>query len=133
LIRIIANAKERKKKQEVKQLNIKSSPKRNTHTHTHTQNTHKTHRDRGEERKGQTKKNRDLESCGVVTQIEKAKRIVANPRETMKEILFYFLMLHYKKKRFYLPVQKKKKKNKNKKTCCNSLPLAATGAPKATR
>jgi hypothetical protein len=121
--------KERKNK---KSNNLTSNLlQKETHTHTHT---HKTHIDRGEERKGQTKKNRDLESCGVVTQIEKAKRIVANPRETMKEILFYFLVLHYKKKRFYLPVQKKKKKkNKNKKTCCNSLPLAATGAPKATR
>jgi hypothetical protein len=50
--------------------------------------------------------------------------------------LIYFLVLHYNFfiiiEKDYLPVQKKKQ-NKTKKTCCNSLPPAATGAPKATR
>ncbi len=124
--------KERKNK---KSNNLTSNLlQKETQTHTHTQNTQRSRwRTKRTNRK---KRKRDLESCGVVTQIEKAKRIFANPRETTKEILFYFLVLHYNVfiiiKEDYLPVQKKKK-NKKKKTCCNSLPPAATGAAKATR
>jgi ferredoxin-NADP reductase len=82
LIQIIANAKERKKKQEVNNLTSNLLQKeKHTHTHTHTKHTEievKNEKDKTE------KKKRDLESCGVVTQIEKAKRIFANPRETTK-------------------------------------------------